>query len=88
MKDTIKSSIVGGLAIFGLVALISSSNTAPTVIHEGSNIPESHVWTLSGWDNDFFMWNKATGEVRKLNGNSFDGGGGQMFKYKTMTDLK
>jgi len=41
MKDTIKNSIIGAFAIFGLVALISSSNTAPTVIHEGSNTPES-----------------------------------------------
>ena len=27
MKDTIKNSIIGAFAIFGLVALISSSNT-------------------------------------------------------------
>ena len=33
MKDTIKNSIIGAFAIFGMIALISSSKTAPTVIH-------------------------------------------------------
>ncbi|MDC6470762.1 hypothetical protein PQZ52_02200 [Flavobacteriales bacterium] len=44
MKDTIKNSIIGAFAIFGFVALISSSNSAPTVIQDGT--PESHVWEL------------------------------------------
>ena len=44
MKNTIKNSIIGAFAIFGFVALISSSNTTPTVIHEGSNTPESTFW--------------------------------------------
>ena len=71
MKDTIKNSIIGAFAIFGFVALISSSNTAPTVIHEGT--PESHVWEFhlsdpaSGGENHgmAFAINKVTGEVRK-----------------------
>ena len=72
MKDTIKNSIIGAFAIFGFVALISSSNTAPTVIHEGSNTPESHVWEMhivSGGDyaGRAFAINKKTGEVRKYN---------------------
>ena len=37
MKDTIKNSIIGAFAIFGLVALISSSNTAPTVTQNSNN---------------------------------------------------
>ena len=44
MKDTIKNSIIGAFAIFGLVTLISSSNNAPTVIHEGT--PESHKYQI------------------------------------------
>ena len=70
MKDTIKNSIIGAFAIFGLVALISSSNTAPTVIHEGSNTPESHVWEMyltagSTGESNAYALNKVTGEVRK-----------------------
>ena len=34
MEDTIKNSIIGAFAIFGFVALISSSNTAPTVVQK------------------------------------------------------
>ena len=69
MKDTIKNSIIGAFAIFGLVALISSSNTVPTVIHEGSNTPESHVWgaiaTGGGSSASYIiLYNKATGESK------------------------
>jgi hypothetical protein len=64
MKDTIKNSIIGAFAIFGLVALISSSNTAPTVIHEGSNTPESHVWEFEIGKQIHYLYNKKTGEVR------------------------
>ena len=72
MKDTIKNSIIGAFAIFGFVALISSSNNAPTVIHEGSNTPESHVWEMvcSQGDNiaegRAYLYNKVNGEVRKM----------------------
>jgi hypothetical protein len=68
MKDTIKNSIIGAFAIFGLVALISSSNNAPTIVQENSN----NIWEMSdevlvngnGYKS-FFILNKATGEVRK-----------------------
>ena len=72
MKDTIKNSIIGAFAIFGLVALISSSNTAPTVIHEGT--PESHVWQFHMNPGDgvantmHYAINKKTGEVKKYHG--------------------
>jgi len=68
MKDTIKNSIIGLFAIFGLVALISSSNSAPTVIHEGSNTPESHVWEFRSDETggDAYLFNKVTGETRYL----------------------
>ena len=65
MKDTIKNSIIGVFAIFGLVALISSSNTAPTVITEGYGTPESHVWTTSAtFSTSLAILNKKTGEMR------------------------
>ena len=68
MKDTIKNSIIGAFAIFGLVALISSSNSAPTVIHEGSNTPESHVWEASAITpgGATYVFNKVSGEVYYL----------------------
>ena len=44
MKDTIKNLIIGAFAIFGFITLISSSNNAPTVIHEGT--PESHKYQI------------------------------------------
>ena len=71
MKDTIKNSIIGAFAIFGFVALISSFNTAPTVVHEGSNTPESHVWEAvvvqdgGAGSETMTLWNKKTGELRK-----------------------
>ena len=67
MKDTIKNSIIGAFAIFGLVALISSSNNAPTVIQDGT--PESHVWEMvtESSNDKVRAWsiNKVTGEVRR-----------------------
>ena len=75
MKDTIKHSIIGAFAIFGLVALISSSNTAPTVIQEMS---ESHVWSMpfekvnqNGFGHAT-MYNRVTGEVRVIKLNSME----------------
>ena len=63
MKDTIKNSIIGAFAVFGLVALISSSNNAPTVIQDGT--PESHVWTTSAtFSTSVAILNKKTGEMR------------------------
>ncbi len=67
MKDTIKNSIIGAFAIFGFVALISSTNTAPTVVHEGT--PESHVWGAISTDGGssasyIILYNKVTGESK------------------------
>ena len=68
MKDTIKNSIIGAFAIFGFVAIISSSNNAPTVIYDGT---PSHVWAMvsGGGTNTVegrvYLYNKVTGEVRK-----------------------
>ena len=72
MKETIKNSLVGVLAIFGFITFFSSSNTAPTIIHEGSNTPESHVWEMhivqgGEYSGRAFAINKKTGEVRKYN---------------------
>ena len=59
MKDTIKNSIIGAFAIFGFVALISSSNTAPTP--NGENKFELMV---SNTTYSAYVLNKQTGEVK------------------------
>ena len=63
MKDTIKNLIIGAFAIFGFITLISSSNNAPTVIHEGT--PESHKYQIiatGDWMGAYKL-NKETGEA-------------------------
>ncbi len=69
MNNTFKNSIVGALAIFGLVTFLSSATSSPTVVHEGSNTPESHVWELHLHNElrAYFSINKVTGEVRAHN---------------------
>ena len=64
MKDTIKNSIIGAFAIFGFVALISSSNTTPTVIQETKQVFSIHP---SGAVNAYKI-NRETGEVWFFNG--------------------
>lgn len=89
MKDTIKNSIIGLFAIFGFVALISSSNNAPTVIHEGSNTPESHVWGAIATEGTgttlltssyIVLYNKVTGESKACTRNH--GGKGMKIKFE------
>ena len=64
MNNTLKNSIVGGLAIFGLVSLISSS-VSPTPVNEVSyGTPESHVYSLTVADGKAFSINAKTGEVK------------------------
>ena len=69
MNNTFKNSIVGALAIFGLVTFLSSATSSPTVVHEGSNTPESHVWgaiatTGTGTTSYIVLYNKVTGESK------------------------
>ena len=72
MNNTFKNSIVGALAIFGLVTFLSSATSSPTVVHEGSNTPESHVQEMAfshgttSSEGRAYLYNKTTGEVRKL----------------------
>jgi len=99
MKDTIKNSIIGAFAIFGMVTMISSSNSAPTVIHEGSNTPESHVWELKfsqiggGQGGSYskegraYAINKVTGEVRKYSRNYPDIKGDDFRSYIITSEL-
>ena len=81
MKN-IKDITISIFAIIGFVAILSSFNNQTQQEIQGT--PESHVWEMAGFDNDFFMWNKKTGELRKVNGNSFDAGSEKMFTYGTM----
>ena len=81
MKN-IKDITLSIFAIIGFISIITAFNTQPQ--QETHGTPESHVWEMAGFDNDFFMWNKKTGELRKVNGNSYDAGSEKMFTYGTM----
>ena len=59
MKDTIKNSIIGAFAIFGFVALISSSNNAPTVAQETKQVFSIHT----AGESSAYKINRETGEV-------------------------
>ena len=71
MKDTIKNSIIGAFALFGLLAIISGTTTQPTTHETTHGTPESHVWSfhLDGGaaGNSAYSINAVTGEVRKYN---------------------
>ena len=83
MKN-IKDITISIFAIIGFVFILSSF-TNQSEVQETHSTPESHVWELAGFDNDFFMWNKVTGELRKVNGNAFFAEkDGQSFMYGTM----
>ena len=86
MKN-IKDITISIFAIIGFVTILSSfNNQSEPQVTNGT--PESHVWEVAGFDNDFFMWNKQTGELRKINGNAyFSEKDGQSFMYGTMIEL-
>ena len=67
MKDTIKNSIIGAFALFGLLAIISGTTTQPTTHETTFGTPESHVWEFALSGNRAYNINKVTGEVRKHN---------------------
>ena len=56
MKN-IKDITLSIFAIIGFISIISAFNTQPQ--QETHGTPESHVWEMAGFDNDFFMWNKT-----------------------------
>ena len=61
MNNTFKNSIVGALAIFGLVTFLSSATSSPTVVHDG--VPETHIWSLTASNGEVYRINALTGEV-------------------------
>ena len=63
MKN-IKDITISIFAIIGFVAILSSFNNQTQQEVQGT--PESHVWEISSQENDAYMWNKITVEVRKL----------------------
>ena len=65
MKN-IKDITLSIFAIIGFVALLSSFNNQTQETH--STVPESHIWVgvTSPMNNDTFILNKVTGEVRAL----------------------
>ena len=62
MKN-IKDITLSIFAIIGFLTILSSFNNQT---QQNYGTPESHVWQISNVEDDSFMWNKITGEVRKL----------------------
>lgn len=86
MKTSIKDIVIGAFAVIGFYVVVTGFNSPVEQQAVMTATPESHAWELGGFGNDFFMWNKKTGEVRKLNGNSYDAGGDEMNKYLVMEE--
>ena len=91
MNNTFKNSIVGALAIFGLVTFLSSAISSPTVVHEGSNTPESHVWEMhtayrGNYLQRIYTINKKTGEVRKYSSKGMNNGNLKDQYYQVMRE--
>ena len=62
MKN-IKDITISIFAIIGFVAILSSFNNQTQ--QEVHGTPESHAWEIVH-QSEAYMWNKITGEVRKL----------------------
>ena len=62
MKN-IKDITLSIFAIIGFLTILSSFNNQT---QQNYRTPESHVWEINNVEDDSFMWNKITGEVRKL----------------------
>ena len=62
MKN-IKDITISIFAIIGFVAILSSFNNQTQQEVQGT--PESHAWEIVH-QSEAYMWNKITGEVRKL----------------------
>ena len=80
MKN-IKEITIGVFALIGVFTIVNGFTSKDQLTHENDVTPESHVWEGLGsaGNNDLFIFNKVTGEVRSL-GNGTDKQG----KYKVM----
>ena len=69
MKN-IKNIVIGIFAVVGFAAIVTgfTNEAEQQVIHTS---PESHVWEAladNGESSGAIMWNKVTGEIRKISG--------------------
>ncbi len=71
MKETIKNSIIGAFALFGLFAVISAATTQNTN-ETTCGTPESHEWEIYRQTESHYTYllNKRTGEVKKFENSS------------------
>ena len=75
MKN-IKDITISIFAVIGFVAIITAFTNQPEQVNQPeqanqTTTPESHVWEVkimqpSEKDGKAYMWNKVTGEIRKL----------------------
>ena len=84
----IKDITISIFAIIGLLAIITGFNNQPQIQETHSTVPESHVWEfiVGNQENDYFILNSKTGELRKVNGYDFVEKSDR-FNYKTMKEL-
>lgn len=78
MKN-IKDITLSIFAVIGFVALLSSFTNQPqSEVTNGT--PESHVWAFGADAEDSYVFNKVTGEIRKLNGSPVRAGAYRILK--------
>lgn len=69
MKSQIKDIVIGIFAVIGFTAIVMGFNNPAEPQQVTYATPESHVWEMpSTFEENFaYIYNKKTGEVRKLN---------------------
>ena len=68
MKSQIKDIVIGIFAVIGFTAIVMGFNN-PTSFQQVNSMPESHVWEIKMAGDNIpiaFMYNKKTGEVRRM----------------------
>ena len=84
MKSQIKDIVIGIFAVIGFTAIVMGFNNTQEPQQVTYGTPESHVWIgiTSPMNNDTFILNKVTGEVRGLGNGPNSTGIYQVMKEK------
>ena len=92
MNTKFSNYLLYAFAVIGFISILSSFNNQPQ--QETHGTPESHVWEILSvtgeGDGVALMYNKVTGDVRKLNYKAYietsDLKREQIFQYVTMSE--
>ena len=96
MKSQIKDIVIGIFAVIGFTAIVMGFNNPQEPQQVTYGTPESHVWEILSvtgeGDGVAIMYNKKSGEVRKLNYKAFiepsDRKREQIFQYIKMSEVQ